>query len=245
MEIPKVIHYCWFGKKPLPELAIKCIKSWKDYLPDYEIKRWDESNFDIRSIPYISQAYDAKKYAFVSDYARFWILYNYGGLYFDTDVEVINNMDAIIQSGSFIGCEGEYNSAISKTASGWNLGVNPGLGLGAPCKLPIFKEILDLYQKLTFSSTHLTTVVTYVTNILCNHGLKNLPDIQEIEGLRIYPKDYFCPKDYESGEIILTQNTVSIHHYDASWHGPLEKIYNYCCKLFGKSFMRKIISIFR
>lgn len=109
-RIPKVIHYCWFGGNPLPSLAEKCIASWRKYLPDYEIKRWDESNFDVNIIPYTKQAYEAKKYAFVSDYARFWILYNYGGLYFDTDVEVIRSMDDIIAAGPFMGCENSYKA---------------------------------------------------------------------------------------------------------------------------------------
>ena len=103
--IPKTIHYCWFGGNPLPEMAIKCIESWKKFLPDYEIKQWDESNFDVNMIPYAAEAYKAKKYAFVSDFARFWILYNYGGLYFDTDVEVIKPMDNIIAKGPFMVCE--------------------------------------------------------------------------------------------------------------------------------------------
>ena len=105
--IPKVIHYCWFGGNPLPASAKKCIASWRKYLPDYEIKEWNESNFDVNIIPYTAEAYKAKKYAFVSDYARFWILYKYGGLYFDTDVEVIKNMDDIIAKGAFMGCENE------------------------------------------------------------------------------------------------------------------------------------------
>lgn len=108
-NIPTVIHYCWFGGKPLPALAVKCIESWKKYLPDYEIKRWDESNFDVNLIPYTQQAYEAKKYAFVSDYARFWILYKYGGLYFDTDVEVIKPMDDLIAAGPFMSsCYSDY-----------------------------------------------------------------------------------------------------------------------------------------
>ncbi len=103
--IPKVIHYCWFGGNPLPESAQKCIASWRKFLPDYEIKEWNESNFDVNAIPYTAQAYAAKKYAFVSDYARFSILYDNGGLYFDTDVEVIRPMDDIIENGPFMGFE--------------------------------------------------------------------------------------------------------------------------------------------
>ena len=130
--IPKIIHYCWFGHNPLPELAKKCIASWKNYFPDYEIKEWNESNFDVNAIPYTEEAYKQKKYAFVSDYARFWILYHYGGLYFDTDVEVIKPMNEIIERGPFMGCE---NTAKNRNkvvdSSGLELGVNPGLVIGS------------------------------------------------------------------------------------------------------------------
>ena len=101
--IPHVIHYCWFGGKPLPKLAVDCIASWRKYLPGYEIKEWNESNFDVNIIPYTSEAYAARKYAFVSDYARFWILYHYGGVYFDTDVEVIQPLAPLLEKGAFMG----------------------------------------------------------------------------------------------------------------------------------------------
>lgn len=195
--IPKIIHYCWFGRNPLPELAVKCIASWKKFLPDYEIKEWNEDNFDVNIIPYTQEAYKVKKYAFVSDYARFWILYKYGGLYFDTDVEVIKPMDDIIAKGPFMGCENEVGSGMATTlavAPGLGLGVNPGLGL--------YKEMLDLYEKLHFieedNSFNLKTVVSYTTEILCNHGLRNTNEIQECAGIWIYPKEYFCPIDYET-----------------------------------------------
>lgn len=111
--IPKIIHYCWFGRNPLPLLAVKCIESWKRYFPDYEIREWNEDNFNVNMIPYTREAYEAKKYAFVSDYARFYILYYYGGLYFDTDVEVIKPMNDIIERGAFMGCE--------RAETGWYL----------------------------------------------------------------------------------------------------------------------------
>ena len=106
IQIPKIIHYCWFGRNPLPPMAIKCIESWKKYLPDFEIKEWNEDNFDIAINPYVEEAYHMKKYAFVSDYARFWILYNYGGLYFDIDVELLKPIDDILAKGPFMGLEG-------------------------------------------------------------------------------------------------------------------------------------------
>lgn len=139
--IPKVIHYCWFGGNPLPKSAQKCIASWRKYLPDYEIKEWNESNFDVNIIPYTAEAYKAKKYAFVSDYARFWILYKYGGLYFDTDVEVIKNMDDIIANGAFMGLEKKQAGATPNC-----VGVAPGLGLGVNPGLGLYKELLDVYD---------------------------------------------------------------------------------------------------
>ena len=212
--IPKIIHYCWFGRNPLPELALRCIESWKKFLPDYEIKEWNEDNFDVNIIPYTAQAYKAKKYAFVSDYARFWILYQYGGVYFDTDVEVIKPMEEFIKQGSFMGCE--------NGADGGGLRVAPGLGLGVESGSELYKEILDKYASFSFynsdGSMNITTVVQYVTGILKNRGLKESPDIQIVSGCHIYPKDYLCPKSYEDGKIYLTDNTYCIHHFADSWN---------------------------
>lgn len=217
--IPKVIHYCWFGRNPLPELAQKCIASWRKFFPDYEIKEWNEDNFDVNMIPYTAEAYRAKKYAFVSDYARFWILYKYGGLYFDTDVEVIRPMDDIIARGPFMGCENEFTPLkIEERASA--LGVNPGLGLGVNPGLGLYKEILDIYADMSFlkeSKSGQETVVTYMSRLLCLHGLKYTDEIQYIADVWIYPKDYFCPKDYTTGKLTLTENSITIHHYGESW----------------------------
>lgn len=135
--IPKIIHYCWFGRNPLPELAQKCIASWKKYLPDYEIKEWNEDNFDVNIIPYTAEAYAQKKYAFVSDYARFWILHKYGGIYFDTDVEVIRPIDDIIARGNFMGFETDPNPAKGDASEG---SVAPGLGLGVAPGLGIIEK---------------------------------------------------------------------------------------------------------
>lgn len=215
--IPKIIHYCWFGGNSLPESAKKCIESWRKYLPDYEIKEWNESNFDVNIIPYTAEAYKAKKYAFVSDYARFWILYKYGGLYFDTDVEVIKNMDDIIAKGPFMGCENEAQFGVMPK----NLGVNPGLGLGGEAGLGLYCEILTLYDNkhyfLPDGTYSRETVVTITTGLLCEKGLKCTNDMQIVDGVWIYPKEYFCPKDYQSGKLHITQNSCSIHHYTATW----------------------------
>ena len=144
--IPKVIHYCWFGRNPLPSLAIKCIESWRKYLPDYEIKEWNEDNFDVNIIPYTQEAYQVGKYAFVSDYARFWILYKYGGLYFDTDVEVIKPMDDIIARGPFMGCEKDVSdTSVASVAPGLGLGVNPGRGPWVEPRGGRYKENFVMY----------------------------------------------------------------------------------------------------
>lgn len=211
--IPKTIHYCWFGRSPMPELALKCIDSWKKYLPDYEIKEWNEDNFDVNAIAYTREAYEAKKYAFVADYARFKILHEHGGLYFDTDVEIIRPMDDIIAHGPFMGCECEATKTTDIT-------VAPGLGLGANPGLGLYAEILEFYTTLHFknpnNSLNLKTIVEITTEILYRHGLKNTTEIQECADVWIYPKDYFNPM-IPGHRIVLTSNTRSIHHYAASW----------------------------
>lgn len=212
--IPKIIHYCWFGGNPLPELAQKCIASWKKYCPDYEIKEWNESNFDLNCCDYVREAYEAKKWAFVSDYARFWILYHEGGVYFDTDVEVLKPIDTIVEKGSFMGCEKKHS-------------VNPGLGMAAIPGLGLYKEMLDFYETKHFrredGTIDITTIVSYTTNVLRKRGWQPDGEIQRVEGVVIYPTEYFCPKDYETQEIIITPNTYTIHHYTASWHSKTEE----------------------
>lgn len=214
--IPKIIHYCWFGGNPLPASALKCIESWRKYCPDYEIKEWNESNYDVNKIRYSSQAYQAKKYAFVSDYARFDILYQWGGLYFDTDVEVIRPIDDILAKGAFLGLE------TSET-------VNPGLGMAVSPNDPLYAEILQCYEKLDFIKSNgkmdLTTVVTLVTGILKKHGFAKGNRIQTVKSITVYPIDYFNPKDQRTGIITVTNNTYTIHHFDASWSLPLRKKY--------------------
>ncbi len=241
--IPKIIHYCWFGGNQLPEIAVKCIDSWKKFFPDYEIKEWNESNFDVNSIPYIKEAYKAKKYAFVSDYARFWILYKYGGLYFDTDVEVVKNMDVIIQRGPFMGCE---NDAINGATT---IGVNPGLGLGVNPGLGLYKEILEYYSGLSFinknGSYNQMTVVEHVTELLIKHGLKSIDGIQECAGIYIYPKEFFCPLDYRTGELKITENTYTIHHYMASWHTNKQHLFEVVAKIIGTSLAHKISDLLK
>lgn len=237
MNIPKTIHYCWFGRNPLPDLALKCIESWKKFLPDYEIIQWNEDNYDVNSNNFVREAYLHKKYAFVSDYARLDILYRYGGIYFDTDVEVIRPLNDIICAGPFLGRENIYYKSMPPS----DLGVNPGLGMAAYPKQIFLKKLLDIYNGLSFNPNNLVTIVTYATNLLCQNGLKSSDDIQSVLGMNIYPKEYFCPLDYESGLLETTNNTYTIHHYSASWHGPKENIYKFLCKCFGHDNMKSII----
>ena len=217
--IPKIIHYCWFGGNPLPELAKKCIASWKKFLPDYEIKEWNEQNYDVRKITYTAQAYDAKKYAFVSDYARFWILYQYGGIYFDTDVEVIRPIDDIISKGNFMGFETDPKPQLKADAS--EASINPGLGMGVAPGLGIIKKMLDFYEGKHFVHEAVMrnqiTVVHIATQVLRENGLKNVTGIQEVAGCFIYPSEYFCPINVTTGRIHVEKNTRTIHHYAGTW----------------------------
>lgn len=210
--IPRIIHYCWFGGNPLPELALKCIESWKKYCPDYEIKRWDETNFDINCCEYVREAYEAKKWAFVSDYARFKILFENGGVYFDTDVELIKPIDDIVEKGSFMGLE---ESSETYIATGLGLAANSGLGL--------MKEIIDDYHHSHFEKSETgsyETVVARVTKIILRHGDICPDQINDVAGITVYPPDFFCPLNYYTGELNITENTRSIHHYFASWVTP-------------------------
>lgn len=262
--IPKIIHYCWFGGNPLPELAVKCIESWKKYCPDYEIKRWDESNFDLKCCDYVKEAYQAKKWAFVSDYVRFKVLYDEGGLYFDTDVELIKPIDDILACGPFMGVEvgqpinerfqakidavmpdidedthmeGDDITSDCRTAAPELTCDQSGateeldrvaLGSSVAPGLALYRKILDYYEKAHFimpdGSLNQITVVMYTTEYLKRYGLQQpVTSVQKVAGVYVYPADYFCPMDYETGEIILTENTRSIHHYMASWVNFHEK----------------------
>ena len=214
--IPKIIHYCWFGRNPLPKSAQKCIASWRKFFPDYEIKEWNEDNFDVNIIQYTKDAYAAKKYAFVSDYARFWILYHYGGVYFDTDVEVIRPMADIIERGAFMGLE----TAIQDRNGG--IAVAPGLGIASTEAHPAYRFFLDEYVRLPFydeiGEINHYSMIPMVSRFLIDNGLKGINDrIETIAGIDIYPTDYFNPYNSKNGELVITENTRSIHWYSASW----------------------------
>lgn len=221
--IQKKIHYCWFGNNPLPNLTKKCIESWKKYLPDYEIVEWNENNFNVNITSYTKEAYEAKKYAFVSDYARFWILYNHGGLYFDTDVELIKPIDDIISKEEFMACEKDCIKELYYPS------VAPGLVLASKGKHIIYKQLLDLYQNIHFrnddGSLNLKTVDQYTTEVLIKAGLqKEFNKIQIVQGIYIFPGEYFCPISTVTKRLRITSNTRAIHHYTATWASSSLKV---------------------
>ena len=236
--LPKVIHYCWFGGKPLPKSAIKCIESWRKYLPDYEIKRWDEGNFDVNIIPYTREAYRAGKFAFVSDFARFWIIYNYGGVYFDTDVEVIKPMADILERGAFLGVEYKGEDKIT---------VNPGLGFGATAGLAALKELMNQYVTRHFINEQgemcLKNIVEITTDYLKKNGLQNSSFIQNCSGFTVYPVDYFCPISFETRELHITENTRTIHHFAESWIPKSTRFKNALGRILGQKFLQSLVSI--
>lgn len=219
--IPKLIHYCWFGKNPLPEDARRCIASWRKYCPDYQIIEWNESNYDVTTNPYMYEAYQAEKWAFVSDYARIDIIYQHGGIYFDTDVELLKPLDALRNDPLFCGWE----SNVDETGEN---NVAFGLGFGAEPQNCILKEILNIYSTLSFynqdGTFNLAPCSVYQTMALKKHGLNTEKmTLQRLEYGTVYPCEYFSPKNYYTGEVLCTANTYSIHHYTALWLSPRER----------------------
>lgn len=225
MNVPKIIHFCWFGGNPMPTIGEKCIESWKKYFPDYQIKKWDETNFNVNVNDYVKEAYEQKKWAFVSDYARFWILYNYGGIYFDTDVEVVKSPTLEIVNSCFMGKE-DSNHNWNKSQS-IKYQVASGLGLSANSGLGLYKEILDYYDTEHFvmedGTLNMETVVSRVSAILKKYGYEGNKSIEIVKGVTIYPPDYFCPLNPDDGILNITENTISIHHYTDTWHSIKEK----------------------
>lgn len=221
--IPKTIHYIWFGGKPLTPLAEKCISSWKKFCPDYEIKRWDESNFEIDQNQYCKEAYEAKKWAFASDYARLWILVHEGGIYMDTDVQVLKNLDDFLAEEAFSGFEA-------------NNRLTTGI-MAAQKQQPFFVKLLHDYDDRHFlmpdGTYDLTTNVAAITNACVKNGLVLNNTKQTVEGFTIYPSDYFCPKNPSDLSLHLTSNSYTIHHFDGSWQTPHERLHRNIAHIIG------------
>lgn len=199
-KIPYVIHYFWFGGGSKPDSVLRCIESWKKFCPDFEIKEWNEENYDIHKHSFMEKAYNDRKWAYVSDYARLDVLYNYGGIYLDTDVEVIRDLKDLCNCDGYFGFE---RADI----------IGDGAGFGFAKGVPILKEMMACYDGLDeyVESPKLRT------GVLLAHGLRLDGSRQNVDGIEIYPVDYLCPMNYKTGKIEITGNTYSIHHFDGSW----------------------------
>lgn len=205
--IPKKIHYCWFGDKPLSDKEEKYMKSWQQYCPDYEIKRWNEKNFDIQAFSYVKKAYDLKQWAFVSDVARLYALMTEGGIYLDTDMEIIRPLDYFLQFPAFLGFEIE-----TRIATGI---------MGSEAHHPFITELFHDYEERPFQRAEKTedveTNVIRITKILQTYGLKPNNTKQRIRDIEIFPRDTFSPKNYYTRKIDATENTYAIHQFSGSW----------------------------
>lgn len=206
--IPKIIHYFWTGGNPMPEKYLQCIESWKKYCPDYEIREWNENNYDISKNKYMLGAYENKKWGFVPDYARLDIVYNHGGIYLDTDVEIVKPLDELLDLDAFIGFESRYY-------------VNAGSGFGAKKHNPVIKKMMDIYEDASFvnpdGSLNMIASPSYQTEVLESLGLKRNGQYQKLAGIDVFPANYFSPKSFYTGINWRDDETFSVHHYDATW----------------------------
>lgn len=239
--IPKRIHYIWFGKGEKSDLIKKCQESSRRILSDWEIIEWNEENYDINSCEYMEEAYNQKKYAFASDYARFDLLYRYGGVYLDTDVELLKPIsDSMLNCAGFTGIESNNKIA-------------PGLVFACEPGNPIVGEIIKMYQSEHFidpnGQINMRTVVDRVTEVFYRHGFQRNGLEQILEGFHIYPAEYFCAYDFVTAEFTITDKTISIHHYTATWIDSKSRIKGYIKtflrKSLGKDRYKKLIGIKR
>ena len=206
--IPKIIHYCWFGGAPLPELTKKCIESWKKYCPDYEIKQWNETNFDVNFCDFAKEAFQTKKWAFLSDCARLKIIYQEGGIYLDTDVELLKPLDPLLEHACYLA---EETTGL----------INTGLGFGAEKGNPVIGELLQQYNghfQLEEGIFDSVPCPRKNTEPIFKYGYKpGGAKVWTAENVAVYPVEYFCPMDYDTGLMQITSNTYSIHHFMALW----------------------------
>lgn len=213
--IPKIIHYVWFGQQPYPELAERCITSWKKYCPDYEFKLWNEKTFTNESQnQYCHEALEHKKWAFASDYVRLWALYTYGGIYLDTDVELLGSLDDLLSGKRAVfGFEDDCH-------------VSTGI-IAAEKQADVILHLLKLYDKKQFllpdGRYDLSTNVELITDALCTKGLILNGEQQSFQGVTVYPSDFFSPKDSVTRKLSITGNTKAIHYFDGSWCSEEER----------------------
>lgn len=215
MGIPKIIHYCWFGGNELSGKAAECIDSWRRFCPDYEIREWNEQNYDVSGIPYIRDAYKEKKWAFVSDYVRLDVVYRYGGIYLDTDVEIIKPLDYFLEQEAFFALEKQ------------NAYIATGLGFGAVAGNDKIRLLREVYHRLSFyredGRLNLVACPKYTMDFFVKWGFQVKDITQKCGEAIIYSSEYFCPMDYNTGKINITKNTYGIHWYEASWFPESDK----------------------
>ncbi|MDR0605618.1 MAG: glycosyl transferase [Bacteroidales bacterium] len=238
--IPKIIHYCWFGGNPLPSLAVKCINSWRKYLPDYEIREWNENNFKISKYVFAEEALKCKKYAFISDVCRLYALKEFGGIYMDTDVEVLKPLDSFLHHTAFSGFENDNFVPTGMMAS-----IAEGYWV---------KELLKYYDNRHFllENNEMDTAsnTSIITEMMKKKGFVMNNQFQEIKDyVAFYPNEYFCPKSYKTGQIDLTENSYCIHHFAKSWIPLRGRIKNNLkmkmMNIFGYKNIQKIIDIIK
>ncbi len=235
MAIPKVIHYIWLGGNPEPKILEKCKKSWKKFCPDYQIKRWDETNLNINEIAYTKEAYEVKKFAFASDYFRYKILYEEGGIYLDIDVKLLKNLDTLLNNTCFMGFE-----------KGIETLVNPGLVCGAEKGSEFLKEMLDDYANESYllkdGSPNLKTICARTTEVLQKHGLELQDKTQTLDNVMVYSSEYFCPMPFDKTYKKITKNTYSIHLYYASWmkHKTWERFKTIIKRIIGQKNAKRL-----
>lgn len=224
--IPKIIHYCWMSGEPFPELVEECIETWKKILPDYKIIEWNKENFDVNISPYTKEAFDEKKYAFVSDYVRLYVLYNYGGIYLDSDIKILKSFDNLLENKAFSGFESEDKIGVWLIAS--------------EKKNPIIKEMLDCYNNKHFrkkdGSLDLEPNTIFLKKIFKKYGILFNNTMQKNEYITIYPKEYFCPLDYESKELNITKNSYAIHLFNGAWMSQEQRIYEKYYREYTKKY---------
>ena len=229
--IPKKIHYCWFWNGEKTKLTKKCIASWRKYCPDYEIIEWNEGNFDVNINPYVKMCYEQKKYAFLTDYLRLLVVLEHGGLYFDTDVEIVKNFDNLLDAGAFFGFETEQY-------------INTGEGFGAEAGNLVIAQMLKEYDEYLDGKHGMKGCPLLNTEALLKLGLKQNGQLQVIENSIIYPPDYFNPYEDSTGVLSKTKNTYSIHWYGKSWLDKKtvlrSKISRPFHRIFGVYFLKKI-----
>lgn len=234
--VPKTIHYCWFGGKVLPREVKACIRSWEKYCPGYRIVRWDESNFDVSSHPFCKSAYDDGAWAFVSDYARLKLVYDHGGIYLDTDVEVVKCLDPLLVHSCFLGIQQEKHVC------------NTGLGFGAEAGHPVVHKMLEKYDEVVYTSLQKKEFACPILNteVLVALGYSYADGPVSIHGAEVYPPLYFDPISPGSeGRNLLCDQTYSIHHYSNSWGTRKDVLRRKFIRLVGPERVAKIKEVLR